>query len=84
LTRPPERVLVDTSAWIEALRPGGHAATVAAFDRCNTEGKIVTCGIVFLELLQGARTEMERDSLESQLESFPWLDSPEALGVVNK
>lgn len=49
-------VLVDTSAWVEALRDM-DSRLKEAVDRLLDEERIVFCGIVELELLHGLRAE---------------------------
>lgn len=65
------KVLVDTSAWVEALRRRGHEATREAVGAALSEGRAVTCPMVILELWNGAQgaseTRMLRD-LEGELE----------------
>jgi len=72
-----ERVLVDTSAWITSFRRTGHPELKEYLKRCISFGFAATCPVVILELLQGCRTETERDNLRIKLESldvFPITD----------
>ena len=48
------RVLVDTSAWVETLRPDGDPAVRAAVSRAADDGRAVLCDMVLLELWNGA------------------------------
>jgi predicted nucleic acid-binding protein len=68
------RVLVDTSAWVEALRASGAAETREAVRRALSSGVAVLCDMVRLELWNGAGGDAERRmlrELESELESVP-------------
>jgi hypothetical protein len=68
------RVLVDTSAWIEALRPSGSAEAREAVRRALSSGAAILCDMVRLELWNGAGGDAERRmlrDLESELESVP-------------
>ncbi|MEE8587365.1 MAG: PIN domain-containing protein [Acidobacteriota bacterium] len=53
------RVLVDTSAWIDALRSDGDPGVRASVRAVTTEGKAVLCDMVLLELWNGARGDAE-------------------------
>lgn len=58
------RVLVDTSAWIEALRRGGDPAVRAEVSAATVDGAAVFCDLVLLELWNGARGTAEIEMLE--------------------
>lgn len=68
------KTLIDTSAWIDALRRRGHAATREAVRSVLADGRAVTCPLVLLELWNGARgtaeARMLRD-LEADIEVVP-------------
>jgi predicted nucleic acid-binding protein len=63
------RALVDTSAWIDALRRDGDPGVRASVRAATAEGRAVLCDLVLLELWNGARgtgeqrflRELERD-----------------------
>jgi predicted nucleic acid-binding protein len=72
------RVLVDTSAWIEALRTSGDPVVRARITALTAYNKVVLCDQVRLELWNGARSAADHRplrSLEQQLEIVP--TSPE-------
>jgi predicted nucleic acid-binding protein len=48
------KVLVDTSAWVETLRPDGDPAVRAAVSLATDDGRAVLCDMVLLELWNGA------------------------------
>lgn len=68
------RILIDSSAWIEALRPDGDAGTRREVRSAIEDGLAVFCDMVLLELHNGARGEHERRylrSLERDIECLP-------------
>jgi len=65
-------VLVDTSAWIEALR-GKEIRLKETVDRLLDEERVVFCGIIELELRQGFRPE-ESDRCLPLLDVLPYIE----------
>ena len=59
------RILVDSSVWIDFLN--GHDETVAALDLVIKSGRVVVCGQVLQEVLQGSRDAAAFAKLESQM-----------------
>ena len=55
--------LVDTSAWIDALRPDGNQKIRNGVAELLTAGQAVLCDMVVLELWNGAGSEEERAKL---------------------
>ena len=55
--------LVDTSAWIDALRPDGNHEVRHGVTELLTAGQAVLCDMVVLELWNGAGSEEERAKL---------------------
>ena len=55
----PTLYWVDTSAWVFALRPNAHKRIRQRIDQLLADGTAAVCGQVMLELLSGARTELE-------------------------
>jgi predicted nucleic acid-binding protein len=71
-------VLVDTSAWIETLRPEGDEGVRAAVQAATEEGRTVLCDMVLLELWNGARGDAEKRflrDLEGLLRRVPTTDA---------
>lgn len=64
-------VLIDTSAWIHALRPTGLPRVRACVRDLLTEGRAATCEMIILELVGGTRTEQEYLELREELEALP-------------
>ena len=55
--------LIDTSAWIDALRHTGDIETRRAVDEATRSGEAATCDMVLLELWIGARGAPEQDAI---------------------
>jgi predicted nucleic acid-binding protein len=69
-------ILVDTSVWIEVLKDkNGH--TVRAFRTRTGNDVIVFCRFIQLELLQGARNELEWKRLDEYLATQYYLETAE-------
>jgi len=69
-----ERVLIDSSAWILALRPDGSAAARDEVDGLLATSRAATTGIIMLELLSGTRSEREYRELKEELAVLPQLE----------
>ncbi len=63
-------VLVDTSAWIQALRPGGPERARREVARLVAEDRAAVAGIILLELLSGVKTAKEYRRLKEDLEAL--------------
>ncbi|PWB78674.1 MAG: hypothetical protein C3F08_08205 [Candidatus Methylomirabilota bacterium] len=63
-------VLIDTSAWIHALRPSGNVAVREQVRALLAEGRAATCEMIVLELAGGARTEGEYRELCEDLKAL--------------
>jgi predicted nucleic acid-binding protein len=68
---PTDLYLVDTSAWLFALRKDFFPAVKDRIDGLLREDVLLTTGIVKLELLGGTKTEKEFRRLKSRLDAFP-------------
>lgn len=66
--------LIDTSAWILALRKEGSLRARDEIDRLIAENRAATAGIVKLELLAGTKTEKEYKELKEDLEALIQLE----------
>lgn len=70
----PISILVDTSAWIEALRPEGDETIRRRVRAVVEDGTAVFCDMVRLELWNGAEGEQEQSylqALEQDLHNLP-------------
>lgn len=63
-------VLIDTSAWIDALRPTGDALVREQVRHLLAEGRAAVCEMIILELAGGTRTEGEYQELCEDLEAL--------------
>lgn len=68
-----EHVLIDTSAWIDALRSDGDGVVGAAVTDLAADGRAVLCEPVLLELWSGAQGEAEIAMLHSLERELPCL-----------
>ncbi len=66
-------VIVDTSIWIEYFnKPKSHHGEEVK--KLLEKDRIVTCGIIIAELLQGAKNETEFNDLSDSLYSINFLE----------
>jgi predicted nucleic acid-binding protein len=76
----PDFYLVDTSAWLFALRKNFNPVIKESLDQLLKENRVITTGIIKLELLGGIKAEkefyrlkMRLDALEDcETDSFLW------------
>jgi predicted nucleic acid-binding protein len=66
--------LVDTSAWIFALRRNPVAAIAQELGKLLKQDELATCPLVGLELLGGAANESEYARLQARLRGLHRLD----------
>lgn len=74
-----ELYLVDTSAWLFALRRPPVPALQERLRHLLSVDRVAVVGMVALELLGGARTEGERSRLAERLRGLRRLPTPEGL-----
>lgn len=67
--------LIDTSAWLFALRRNFHPAVKERIDALLKENDVAIIGIIQLELLGGAKFEEEYTRLKTRLESLYFIES---------
>jgi len=63
--------LVDSSVWIEYLRPGGAAPAKSRLKELLRTGNVLTCGIVQVEVLRGVKNEKDFEALSEAFFSLP-------------
>ena len=63
--------LIDSSAWIEYLRPKGSKKIKARVKEILQKEEAVSCGVVVVEILRGAKNEKDFRSLQESLTSLP-------------
>ncbi len=66
-------VVVDTSQWVQYFRIGA-SAEAAEVDRLLALGEVVMVGVVYAELLCGARDETQFRALDEQLDALPFFE----------
>ncbi len=69
-----ELVLIDTSVWIAALRPGGSAVARQEIEQLLATSRAATTPVVVLELLSGTRSAREFRELKEELEALQQLE----------
>lgn len=68
-----DKLIIDTSAWIEAFRPQGDRALVDPVKALITSGRVILPGIIKAELLRGARDKKEFTKFRDLLEGLTYL-----------
>jgi predicted nucleic acid-binding protein len=66
-------IVADSSAWIEFLRKTGSPAHLTLRRLLDEESSLAITEMVAVEILSGARDEMEHHRLRRQLVSYPVL-----------
>jgi predicted nucleic acid-binding protein len=77
----PERILADTSAWIVSFKKGGDEKAKSYLKQNIAAGLVVTTPLIILELLQGCKTEKERNDLRVRIESLGSIDVTDGCGI---
>lgn len=72
------KVVIDTSAWIEAFRPSGGLEFADLVKRLIGSGFVLLPGIVKAELLRGTKTRTEFDRLKDLLEGLAYVPITES------
>ena len=65
-----KRFLIDTSAWIFALRKNPHTEIKERIDKLLEHHSVVTAGMVKLELLGGVKEDSEFSRLKTYLDAL--------------
>ena len=63
--------LIDSSAWIEYLRPNGSRRVKERVREILQKEEAVCCGIVIVEIVRGAKNEKDFQKLRDSLISLP-------------
>jgi hypothetical protein len=66
---PHKFFLVDTSAWLYALRKEFNPVIKDRLDLLLKENRVLTAGIIKLEILGGTKSEKEFQRLKMRLDS---------------
>jgi predicted nucleic acid-binding protein len=72
-------VLIDTSAWLFALKKDFHPAIKKRIEELLLESDVAINGMIELELLGGARSEKEYNRLKSRLEALYYVEADRSL-----
>ncbi|MCG8606631.1 PIN domain nuclease [bacterium] len=78
MVREKHLVLVDTSAWICFFARRGFSDIKQSMTTLLQNDLIAITGPIFLELIQGTRSEKERKETESRLQALHWLSIDDA------
>lgn len=68
-----DRILIDTSAWIECFKETGNKSLQQLIIKILDSSQVVTTNIIILELLQGCRDKKEYAEMKGRLESLELL-----------
>lgn len=71
--------LIDSSAWIEYLRPNGSKKAKERVREIIQKDNAVSCGIVIVELLRGTKDEKTFHLLKETLSSLPQVPMDEVV-----
>lgn len=63
--------LIDSSVWIEYLRPKGSAKIKEKVRELLGLGVVVSCAIVVIEIMRGAKNKKDFDELHDSFFSLP-------------
>ena len=76
---PNNLFLVDTSAWLFALRRDFIPVVKDRIDHLLKENAIITTGIIKLEILGGTKTQKEFQRLKTRLDALDIVETDTAL-----
>ncbi|KXK24830.1 MAG: hypothetical protein UZ01_03692 [Candidatus Brocadia sinica] len=68
-----DRILIDTSAWIESFKKTGNKNLQQLIIKTLDSSHVATTNIIILELLQGCRDKKEYAEMKLRLESLELL-----------
>lgn len=72
-------VLIDTSAWLFALKKDFHPTIKKRIEELLLESDVAINGMIELELLGGARSENEYNRLKNRLEALYYVEADRPL-----
>lgn len=72
-------VLIDTSAWLFALRKNFHPVIKNRIEKLLLESDVAINGMIELELLGGTKSEKEYDRLKRRLEGLHYIEADRSL-----
>lgn len=65
--------LIDSSAWVEYLRPTGSQKVKKRVKEVLQKQEAAACGVVVVEILRGTRNDKDFKALRDSLSSLPQL-----------
>jgi len=68
-----DKVIIDTSAWIESFRPQSEKAFINLVKELILKGRILVPGIIKTELLRGTKSKKEYNQLNDLLKGLEYL-----------
>ena len=68
-----DKVIVDTSAWIESFRPQSEKAFINLVKDLILKGRILVPGIIKTEILRGTKNKKEYNQLNDLLKGLEYL-----------
>jgi len=71
------KILVDTTIWIEFFRAKSKIGD--RLEMLLTENAVWTCGVVMFEVLQGIKSEGEKNKILGILASLPYVEMTQKL-----
>lgn len=72
-----DKVIIDTSAWIESFRPQGDKTFSNLVKDLILKGRVLIPGIIKAELLRGTKNKKEYNRLHNLLKGLEYLPVPE-------
>lgn len=72
-----DKVIIDSSAWIESFRPSGDKALIHLVRNLITEDRVIMPGIIMTELLRGSKNRKEYNELKDMLQGLEYLSVSE-------
>ena len=72
-------ILADTTIWIEFFR--GRSKIADRLEMLLIEHAICTCGVVLFEILQGIKSETEKNKVLNIFIDLPYIEMTKALWV---
>ena len=76
-------VLIDTSAWLFALRKNFHPVIKNRIEKLLIDSDVAINGMIQLELLGGTKSEKEFDRLKGRLEGLYYIEADRSLWEVS-
>jgi len=70
----PERILIDTSAWIMGFKKSTDKTILDFIKESISADLVVTTPLIILELIQGCKTGKERDDMRLRLDCLNVID----------